>query len=131
MAKLIHTMIRVRDLGRSIDFYKTALKFEETHRLDFPSFTLVYLGNRESQAEIELTFNKDKKEPYVHGDAYGHVAFAVPDLLQAHADMTEAGYRPAAIKQLSRDGAALAEFFFIEDPDGYKIEVLQSAGHYQ
>ncbi|MHA3902731.1 VOC family protein [Castellaniella sp. WN] len=131
MAKLIHLMIRVRDLRQSIDFYRDAFGFQETHRLDFPSFTLVYLRSDASPVEIELTLNKGRDSPYAHGDAYGHVAFAVADLAATHASFSQSGYRPTAIKRLDRDGETLASFFFLEDPDGYKIEVLQEGGHYR
>ncbi len=131
LAKLIHVMIRVLDLQRSIDFYRKAFGFKETHRLDFPSFTLVYLAGEESPVELELTLNKDRTEPYDHGNAYGHVAFAVPDLGATHSLFEGLGYQPTAIKQLKEGSEVLATFFFVEDPDGYKIEVLQSAGHYQ
>jgi lactoylglutathione lyase len=79
MAKLIHTMIRVHDLPRSLQFYQNAFNFDVSHRLDFPDFTLVYLRNKEADAEIELTWNKGRAEPYSHGDGYGHVAVCVDD----------------------------------------------------
>lgn len=131
MAKLIHTMVRVLDLERSIEFYKTAFDLEPKHRLDFPSFVLVYLGNDEIGCELELTLNKDNTEPYTHGSGYGHVAFSVENLEQEHKKITDAGYQPTDIKQLnSADGTKLARFFFVTDPDGYKIEVLERYGHY-
>ena len=70
MAKLIHTMVRVLDLERSLRFYRDASGLEEVHRLDFPTFALAYLGNRENDFEVELTANKDRKETYTHGDGY-------------------------------------------------------------
>lgn len=129
MAKLIHTMIRVTNLDESIKFYRDAFALHEKHRLDFPTFTLVYLGNEESPAEIELTYNKNQSEAYDHGTAYGHVAFSVTDLESSHAAMEALGLTPAPIKQLEH-GEHIAKFFFVSDPDGYKIEVLQSGGHY-
>lgn len=129
MAKLIHTMIRVSDLDASIEFYRKAFDLSEKHRLDFPDFTLVYLGNDESPAEIELTFNKNQREPYEHGTAYGHVAFSVEHLEAAHAAIQASGMQPTPLKQLAQNGH-VARFFFVTDPDGYKIEVLQRGGHY-
>lgn len=129
MAKLIHTMIRVSNLEQSLRFYQAAFQFQEKHRLEFPTFTLVYLGNPESEAEIELTWNNNQTEPYVHGNAYGHVAFSVDDLQASHQTMKEKGLSPGDIKQLEASGHK-ASFFFIEDPDGYKIEVLKRGGHY-
>lgn len=131
MARLVHTMIRVFDLDKSIHFYKTAFNFIEKHRLDFPTFTLVYLGNDESEAEIELTYNKEQEAPYEHGKAYGHVAFSVEDLRACHERLGEAGFKPKEIKQLEKDGVVEARFFFLSDPDGYDIEVLERGGHYK
>ena len=130
MAKIIHMMQRVRDLDRSMAFYRTAFAMTESHRLDFPTFTLVYLRGPQDDFEIELTLNKDRGEPYTHGDGYGHVAFCVDDLEAEHRRLQEFGLAPGDLKELSRDGQRLARFFFITDPDGYKIEVLQRAGHY-
>ncbi len=129
MARLIHTMIRVANLDASIAFYRKAFDLDEKHRLDFPSFTLVYLANDESPAEIELTFNKNQSEPYEHGTAYGHVAFSVEDLEATHAALQASGILPTDLKQIEQNGH-VARFFFVTDPDGYKIEVLQRGGHY-
>lgn len=130
MAKIIHTMIRVHDLERSLKFYADALELSVSHRLDFPDFSLVYLRNGENDVEIELTWNKGRAEPYSHGDGYGHIAVAVENLDAEHERMTAAGIQPAPIKEFKRGDEMLARFFFIQDPDGYKIEVLHRAGHY-
>ena len=98
MPKLIHTMIRVRDLDRSIAFYRQALGLAESHRLDFPSFTLVYLREPESGFEIELTLNKGQAEPYTHGSGYGHVAFCVDDLTGHRETLLRHGYTAGDIK---------------------------------
>jgi lactoylglutathione lyase len=131
MAKIIHSMIRVLDEAKSIDFYRDALGLEIADRFPFDSFTLVYLRNAENDIEIELTINHDRTEPYSHGDGYGHVAVAVADLDAEHARMTGAGINPLPIKEFFREGALMARFFFIVDPDGYKIEVLQQHGRYR
>jgi lactoylglutathione lyase len=131
MTKLIHTMIRVRDLDASLAFYSKVLDLHPSHTLDFPDFTLVYLRNAQNDAEIELTYNKDRNEPYTHGDGYGHVAVVVDDVALHHAAITLAGYTPLAIKEFKRGDDLLARFFFIQDPDGYKIEVLERHGHYR
>jgi lactoylglutathione lyase len=129
MPKLIHSMIRVADLDRAAAFYKRGFGLEESHRLEFPSFTLLYLRDAESGFEIELTRNHDQTEPYTHGSGYGHMAFCVDDLLAHHALLRSLGYAVGDIKQLAAPTGA-ARFFFTTDPDGYKIEVLQRAGHY-
>ncbi|WP_028999628.1 VOC family protein [Azohydromonas australica] len=131
MAKLIHTMIRVRDLDASLDFYRQVLKLEPAHRLDFPEFSLVYLRNAENDFEIELTYNKGCEEAYSHGDGYGHVAVAVDSVAQKHAELVKAGFSPLPIKEFKVGDELLARFFFIQDPDGYKIEVLERHGHYR
>ena len=131
MAKAIHTMIRVLDERKSVDFYKNAFDLDVEARFDFDNFTLVYLRNPEADFEIELTVNKDRTEPYSHGDGYGHVAVVVDDLDGEHQRMTELRLDPTPIKEFHRDGDLMARFFFMQDPDGYKIEVLQKLGRYQ
>ena len=132
MAKLIHTMIRVRDLDKSLAFYKDVFNMEPSYRLDFDSFSLVYLRNEENEMEIELTWNKGKEEPYTHGDGYGHVAFVVEDTEKERERLVALGYNPTDKKEFhGGDGNLIARYFFIQDPDGYKIEVLERHGHYQ
>src|SRR5579864_4623105 len=129
--KLIHAMVRVRELERSLQFYDRALGVREVHRLEFPDFTLVYLRNDASEFELELTWNRGHQEPYVLGDGYGHLAVSVADLAAARTEMEAAGVAVGPMRELVRDGKPLARFFFIADPDGYRIEVLERAGHYQ
>ena len=131
MAKSIHSMIRVLEEARSVDFYQRALGLSVAERLDFETFTLVYLSNAESEFELELTINKDRTEPYQLGDGYGHFAVSVDDLDTEHARATDLGLAPGKIVAFNRDGGLLARFFFITDPDGYKIEVLQRHGRYK
>jgi len=131
MAKPIHSMIRVRDEAKSVDFYKTAFGLETATRLGFDSFTLVYLKSPEDDFELELTVNHDRAEPYAMGDGYGHIAFVVDDLDSEHARFERAGLAPNPVKEFHRDGALLAKFFFVTDPDGYRIEVLQKHGRYR
>lgn len=131
MAKAIHSMIRVLDEARSTAFYATAFGLAPADRFDFDGFTLVYLRNAEADFEVELTINKDRTEPYALGDGYGHIAFAVDDLDAEHARFEAAGLNPRKIVEFNRDGALLARFFFVADPDGYQIEVLQRHGRYR
>ena len=130
-AKAIHMMVRVLDEARSLAFYRAAFGLEVADRFDFDGFTLIYLRNPENDFEVELTVNKGRTEPYGHGDGYGHVAFAVDDLDAEHRRLGEAGLEPADIKEFFRDGSLMARFFFVQDPDGYKIEVLQRHGRYR
>lgn len=130
MAKIIHAMIRVLDLDRSLRFYRDTLGLETSSHLDFPEFSLAYLRNPENDFELELTLNKGRTEPYSHGTGYGHIAVCVADLDAEHARIKAAGVAANDIKEF-RDGELLiARFFFMQDPDGYKIEVLQRHGHY-
>ena len=131
MAKAIHTMIRALDLERSIDFYDKAFGLKVADHFDFDGFALVYLRNDENDFEIELTLNKGRSEPYTHGDGYGHVAVCVDDCRAEHARFTELGFEPTDVTEFNRDGALMARFFFVQDPDGYKIEVLQKHGRYK
>ncbi|MBB1492512.1 VOC family protein [Paracoccus sp. MC1854] len=130
MAKAIHSMIRVLDEARAVDFYDRAFGLKVDTRLDFPAFTLVYLRNAESDFELELTINKDRTEPYDLGDGYGHLAVSVDDLEAEHARLTELGFGPRKLVDFAPGGEVIARFFFIADPDGYQIEVLQRQGRF-
>lgn len=130
MSKFLHLMIRVESLDPSIAFYRDAFGMRESHRLDFDTFTLVYLRDPESGAEIELTLNKGTTTPYTHGTGYGHVAFAVNDIEAFRDHLLSLGMQPGDLKSLTHNGAIVARFFFVTDPDGYKIEVLSREGHY-
>ena len=132
MSKIIHSMIRVLDLDKSLKFYADCFALQPAHRLDFPGFSLVYLRNAENDAEIELTWNRDRSEPYTHGDGYGHVGVCVPDAVADRARLLGLGHAPLDIKEFKADdGTLIARYFFIQDPDGYKVEVLERHGHYQ
>jgi lactoylglutathione lyase len=131
MAKAIHSMVRVLDEERSVNFYTRAFGLNVANRYPFDGFTLVYLRNTEADFELELTVNHGRKEPYVPGDGYGHIAFAVDDLASEHQRFEALGLNPTPVKEFHRDGTLMAKFFFVQDPDGYKIEVLQKHGRYQ
>ncbi|WP_431298400.1 VOC family protein [Tabrizicola sp. BL-A-41-H6] len=130
MAKAIHSMVRVLDEARSLAFYETAFGLTVADRLDFDTFTLIYLSNPESTFEVELTVNKGRTEPYALGDGYGHLAVSVDDVDAQHARMTAAGLAPRKLVDFAPAGSVIARFFFIADPDGYQIEVLQRGGRY-
>ena len=130
MAKPIHMMLRVMNEARAVDFYSKAFGMEVSQRADFDDFTLIYMRSPEDAFEIELTVNKGRTEPYQMGNAYGHVAFTVANLEAERARMIAAGLAPKDIKQMSHQGKPFGRFFFIEDPDGYKIEVLERSGRF-
>ncbi|MBC8716182.1 VOC family protein [Ochrobactrum sp. Marseille-Q0166] len=131
MAKAIHTMIRVLDEEKSVSFYDQAFGLKIAERIDFESFTLVYLRNGEADFEVELTINKGRTEPYNLGDGYGHVAFVVDDLDAEYARFTQLGFKVGKLVDFKNGDVQVARFFFVEDPDGYKIEVIQHGGRYQ
>ena len=131
MAKTIHSMIRVLDEARSVEFYRKAFGLEIADRLDFPDFTLVYLSNPESEFEVELTINKGRTEPYTLGDGYGHLAVSVPDAAAEHERFTAEGLAPRKLVNFVSAGTVIVRFFFVADPDGYQIEVLQRGGRFK
>ncbi len=127
--RLLHTMIRVRDLDKSIDFYTRLLGMQELRRKDYPSgrFTLAFVGygDEADQAVIELTHNWDQAEPYDIGDAFGHLAVAAPDIYATCERLQWEGVSiPRPPGPMKHGGSVIA---FIEDPDGYKIELIQRA----
>ena len=130
MAKAIHSMIRVLDEARSVEFYARAFALKLADRLDFESFTLIYLSNPESTFELELTVNKGRTEPYALGDGYGHLAVSVADVAAEHARLTAEGLAPRKLVDFRNGDTLVARFVFIADPDGYQIEVLERGGRF-
>lgn len=118
--KLAHTMIRVRDLERSIDFYSSFLGLRETRRKDLGDALLVFLADNDENHYIELTYNKDGRD-YELGDQFGHLAFFTEDLDAVIERVEEKGwdYRGSRPETGSK-------YIFIKDPDGYDIEILQT-----
>lgn len=131
MARLVHSMIRVLDEARSLAFYETAFGLKIADRLDFKDFTLVYLKNETGDFELELTINKDRTEPYTHGDGYGHLAVVVDDVAAEHARLEAAGLAPRKLVDFRNGDTLVAHFFFIADPDGYQIEVIGKGGRFR
>ncbi|EHQ8971417.1 VOC family protein [Escherichia coli] len=130
MAKMIHSMIRVLDEQQSVDFYHQAFGLNIVRRFDFPDFSLIYLANDETPFELELTVNHGRDTSYDRGNGYGHLAFSVADLDAEHARLTELGFNPRKLVEFAPEGQFVGRFFFISDPDGYDIEVLQRGGVY-
>ena len=126
MAKAVHMMVRVLDEARSVKFYETCFGLKIADRRDWPDFTLIYLKNRENDFELELTFNKDRAEPYDLGNGYGHIAFVVDDLEAERARIVAAGYQPKDIKSMSHDGKPVVRGTRVLcNPRGY---VMQGVG---
>ena len=130
MAKPVHSMIRVRDEARSLDFYARAFGLEQADKFDFDGFALIYLRHPSSPFELELTVNKDRTEPSALGDGYGHLAVVVDDVDAEHARFAREHLEAGPLRDFKHEGRTLARFFFATDPDGYKIEVIQRGGRF-
>ena len=127
--RLLHTMIRVFDLEKSIDFYTRLLGMTLLRRKDYDSgrFTLAFVGyGDEAQASaIELTHNWDQKEPYTIGSGFGHLAIGLRDISSVCERLAREGVKiPRPPGPMKHGGSVIA---FIEDPDGYKIELIERA----
>ncbi len=127
MSRYLHTMIRVLDLEKSVAFYTKLMGMTELRRRDVPGgkYTLCFLGyaSNPDQAEIELTHNWEQTTPYEIGTGFGHLAVGVPDVAAACETVRAGGgkvTRPAGPVQ---HGTTIIAF--VEDPDGYKIELIQ------
>lgn len=130
MSQMVHSMIRVLDEARSLAFYEAAFGLRVVDRFAFDSFTLLYLRGEAVAFELELTVNHGRTEPYVVGDGYGHLAVTVNDLDRAHAAIRATGAPCTDPRNLAHAGQTLARFFFVTDPDGYKIEVIARGGRF-
>ncbi len=125
--RLLHTMIRVKDLDASIDFYRRHLGMEILRKKDFPGgrFTNVFMGygDETRHTVLELTHNWDQAEPYTHGSGFGHLAVAVPDIEAVCEEMGKAGVNIPRPPGPMKHGTTVIAF--VEDPDGYKIELIE------
>ena len=125
--RILHTMLRVGNLDKSIAFYTDVLGMKLLRRKDYPSgeFTLAFVGygDEDSNAVIELTHNWGQKEPYQLGTAFGHLAVGVPDIYGTCERLAKDGVKiPRPPGPMKHGGSVIA---FIEDPDGYKIELIE------
>src|SRR6516165_6585149 len=126
-SRLLHTMIRVRDLDASLNFYTSQLGMKLLRKRDYPSgkFTLAFVGygDETNSTVIELTHNWEQAEPYNLGSAFGHLAIAVPDVYRTCERLAAAGVKiPRPAGPMAHGGSVIA---FIEDPDGYRIELVE------
>jgi len=125
--KYLHTMIRVKDLDKSLDFYTRLLGMKELRKKDFPTgrFTLAFVGygDEADNTVVELTHNWDQDEPYDLGSGFGHLALGVPDIYGTCTALEKEGVSiPRPPGPMKHGGSVIA---FIEDPDGYKIELIE------
>ena len=117
MFRFAHNNINVLDLERSLSFYEEALGLKEVRRIDAGSFTLVYLGDpHQSQHLLELTWLKDRKEPYNLGDNEFHLAFTADDFDAAHEKHKQMGC-------ICYENLGMG-IYFINDPNGYWLEIM-------
>ncbi len=127
MPKLLHTMIRVRDLDASLDFYTRLLGMRLLRKTDYPGgeFTLAFVGygDEASSSVIELTHNWGRQEPYTVGDGFGHLAIGVPDIYRLCEQLAQAGVNITRPPGPMKHGSTVIAF--VEDPDGYKIELIE------
>ena len=129
MSRLLHTMLRVMDLDRSIQFYTGLLGMKELRRSENESqrYTLAFVGYGEVSGtnEIELTYNWDQTEPYAIGTAFGHLAVGVPDVAATCERLRADGVKITREAGPVKGGSTVIAF--VEDPDGYKVELVQRA----
>ncbi|BAI72250.1 lactoylglutathione lyase [Azospirillum sp. B510] len=125
--RLLHTMLRVLDLEKSLDFYTRLLGMKLLRRNDYEGgrFTLAFVGYGEESdtAVLELTHNWDQKEPYEIGTAYGHIALGVPDIYATCEKLAAEGVKITRAPGPMKHGSTVIAF--IEDPDGYKVELIE------
>jgi lactoylglutathione lyase len=124
--RVMHTMVRVKDLDKSIDFYTRLLGMKLLSKMDYPEgkFTLAFVGYgpEESNAVIELTHNWDQEANYDLGTGYGHIALGVKNIYDICDELEANGARiPRHAGPMKHGTTAIA---FVEDPDGYKIELI-------
>lgn len=127
--RMLHTMIRVFDLEASLDFYGRLLGMQVMRRREVPEgrYTLAFVGygDEDSSTVIELTHNWDQKEPYALGTGFGHLAIGVADVYATCAKLGKEGVKITRPPGPVKFGTTVIAF--IEDPDGYKIELIQRA----
>lgn len=128
MSRFLHTMLRVGDLERSIKFYTQGFGMKELRRRDVPDgkYTLAFVGygDEDSNTVIELTYNYGV-EKYDQGTAFGHLAVGVPDVYAATEQLKKVGAKVTREPGPVKFGTTVIAF--VEDPDGYKIELVQRA----
>lgn len=118
--KFLHTMLRVKNLDRALDFFVNKLGLVEIKRNDYPAgkFTLVFLATAQGEPEIELTYNWGVEEDYTFGRNFGHLAFEVDDIYETCERLMKAG---VTINRPPRDG----HMAFVKSPDNQSVELLQ------
>lgn len=117
--QFLHNNFNVMDLEKSLAFYQKALQLQEVRRKEYPDFTLVFLGDGQTPHQLELTYLKDRTQPYNLGDNEFHLAFCVDDFDKAYELHKEMGCICYENKNMG--------IYFIADPDGYWLEILPAS----
>lgn len=126
--RLLHAMLRVRDVDAALRFYCDGLGMRQLDRYDFEQgrFSILFLsyaGYRDGQAALELTYNWDQDDAYTHGNGYGHIAIGVADVTAMWERLPDFGGRQGSAPKAMLAGAP--QLAFVYDPDGYAIELIQ------
>ena len=125
--RMLHTMLRVRDLEATLKFYRDFMGMKVLRRQEYPDgkFTLAFVGygGEDDHTVLELTYNWDQETPYDIGTAYGHIAIGVPDIYKVCADLKANGVKIIRPPGPMKHGSTVIAF--IEDPDGYKVELIE------
>ncbi|WP_223567758.1 lactoylglutathione lyase [Agrobacterium tumefaciens] len=124
--RVLHTMVRVKDLDKSIDFYTRLLGMTLLRRLEYPDgkFTIAFVGYgpEDTQAVLELTYNWEQEAAYELGNGYGHIAVGVRNIYDVCNELAANGAKIPRPAGLMKHGTTVLAF--VEDPDGYKIELI-------
>lgn len=127
--RMLHTMLRVKDLDKSVDFYTNLLGMKKLREKDYPDgkFTLVFVGygDEKDHTVLELTYNWDRQTPYEIGQGFGHIAIGVQDIYKTCKTLKDKGAKITREPGPMKHGSTVIAF--LEDPDGYKIELIERA----
>lgn len=127
--RMLHTMLRVKDLDKSVDFYTNLLGMKKLREKDYPDgkFTLVFIGygDEKDHTVLELTYNWDRQTPYEIGQGFGHIAIGVQDIYKTCKTLKDKGAKITREPGPMKHGSTVIAF--LEDPDGYKIELIERA----
>lgn len=126
--RMLHTMLRVRDLDKSLKFFCDALGMRVLRKQDYPEgkFTLAFVGygGEDDHTVLELTYNWDQDKPYDLGGAYGHIAIGVSDIYKTCEELEKKGVKIVRPPGPMKHGTTVIAF--VEDPDGYKVELIET-----
>lgn len=126
----LHCMIEVRDLERSIRFYRSGFGFRELSRHRYPGHRLAFLGNAASLFELEIDQPDNWGQRCQQTIRTWHLGYGSVDIEAEHRRLTELGLEPEGIKDFEPDGCLMNRWFYLYDPDGYQIEIIEMVGRF-